>query len=297
MNKYTILLLLLFGSVFCSSPVISAEKINTGTITGRITLKDGTPLSGGKVLFFKEGLALPPSQSKYWRTPDEITMIDDKGTFTADLKEGDYYISAMKKLSKDLIGPPVDGDYVYPERRKDLKSDQQLYFVNKGKVTNIGTIAEAVPFRKKTAILPEGITAIQGIILDAEEKPVLGAIAMAFISSSVTGKPFYVSERTGKDGKYLLRVGEGGTYYIKIRTTLKGKHPEPGEIIGVYGKNMPEPVTVLTGKITTGIDVKGKIFDMDERRKPSGKTPLFQNNTLLKQTGITTPINISRKNP
>jgi len=137
--------------------------------------------------------------------------------------------------------------------------------------TDIGTITEAVPFRKKTDTVQEGTTAIAGTIKDQEGNPVQGAIAFAYLTPTVTGKPYYVSERTGKDGRYLLRVGNGGTYYIKIRTTLKGGQPETGEILGTYGKERPLPVTVVSGKTITDIDIAGKKFTRLTRMDPSKK--------------------------
>jgi len=269
MKKLGILLLASF--TYLSTPVFAAENPNTGSMTGRITLKNGEPLSEGKIFFFRVGSGPPPSQSRYWRTPDEIAIIDSNGSFRVKLIEGKYYISATKKQTKDLIGPPVEGDYVYPDSRKDLKDDQQLYAVTKGGTTDIGTIAEAVPFRKKPVTTHEETTAIAGTIKDSEGKPVSGAIAFAYLTPTVTGKPFYVSERTGKDGKYLLRVAEGGAYYIKIRTTLTGGHPETGEILGTYGKDKPSPVTAVAGKITAGIDITGKTFTSPKRKDPSRK--------------------------
>jgi hypothetical protein len=269
-------LVLLAALTLGASPAFPAEHAVTGTMTGRFTLNNGEPLSDGKVYFFRVGSGPPPSQSSYWRTPDEIAPMDREGTFTAGLPEGSYYIAATKKQTRDLIGPPVEGDYVYPYSRKELTVDRQVYTVKRGETTDIGTIADAVPFRKKAVAAREGTTAIAGTITDSAGKPVSGAIAFAYPTPVVTGKPQYVSERTGSDGKYLLRVGEGGTYYIKIRTTLTGGQPETGEILGTYGKDGPHPVTAVTGEITTGIDITGKTFSRLTRTDPSRRRQLSQ---------------------
>lgn len=267
-------LLLLAALTLGASPAFPAEQAVTGTMTGRFTLKNGEPLSDGKVFFFRVGSGPPPSQSSYWRTPDEIAPMDRTGTFTVGLPEGRYYIAATKKQTRDLIGPPVEGDYVYPYSRKELTDDRQIYTVTKGATTDIGTIADAVPFRKRAAASLEGATAIAGTITDPEGRPVSGAIAFAYPTPVVTGKPLYVSERTGSDGTYLLRVGEGGTYYVKIRTTLTGGQPETGEVLGTYGKDGPLPVTAVAGEVTTGIDITGKTFSRLTRKDPSLKRQL-----------------------
>lgn len=267
MIKSLILLLML---VVCNfSAAFAAEKNAMGTITGKILLKSGKALSNGKVYFFKEGSGPPPSQSKYWRTPDEIVETDAEGRFTMNLAEGRYYFSAIKKMTKDLIGPPVEGDYVYPDSRADLPQGQSIYAVIKNQKTDVGVIAEAVVYKKRAAKIEEKITAIEGTVVDSNGKPVAGAIAFAFPTSKIIGKPSFVSERTGNDGKYLLKVYPGGTYYIKIRTTLKGNHPEEGEIIGVVGKDKPSAVSLKTGEILRGINIVGSAFTNLERKNPS----------------------------
>lgn len=267
MIKYFIFLLIFLTFNFATS--FATEKTAMGTITGKILLKSGKALSNGKVYFFKEGSGPPPLQSKYWRTPDEIVETDAEGRFTMNLAEGRYYLSAIKKMTKDLIGPPVEGDYVYPDSRTDLPQDQSMYVVTKNQKTDVGVISEAVVYKKKTTNIEKNITAIEGTVVDSVGKPVAGAIAFAFLTSKIIGKPAFVSERTGDDGKYLLKVSQGGTYFIKIRTTLKGSHPEAGEVIGVFGKDKPEALTLKTGEVLRGINIVGTAFTNLERKTPS----------------------------
>jgi hypothetical protein len=237
---------------------LKAEAPKSGILTGRLLQKNGEPLRDGKVHFFREGSGPVPSQILYWRTPDEIAAIGDDGRFTIKLSEGRYYISAIKKMSKDVIGPPVRGDLVYPESRKELAKDLQTFPVRSGETTDIGSIAEVVPFKKHVGEATDVITSIEGKIVNPAGKPVPGAIVFAFASKNLVGKPLYVSERTDSDGSYVLKVAKGGDYFLKSRTSLSGGKPNLGELSGFYGSGSPKPVTVKTGEKVEGILIATK---------------------------------------
>ncbi len=255
-------LTLLCASAFCSDDALK------GSISGKISGKNGESLSGGKVLLFRVDSGPAPSQMSYWRIPDEIVDISGGGYFMAKVAEGRYYLAAIKRASNESIGPPREGDMIYPHSRKELKSEQENHVVNKGQNTDIGVIAEAVPYKKQTVASDLKISAIEGTIVDIKGNPVPDAIAFAYTLPKFTGKALLASARTDKDGKYSLRVSEGGSYYIKIRTTREGGHPIEGEIIGVYGNDAPLAVIVKTGEIKTGIDVVGKPFKKQNNRVP-----------------------------
>lgn len=238
----------------------SSEEVLTGTITGKILGKNGESLSGGKVVLFRAESGPVPSHTHYWRIPDEIVDINDDSAFAANLAEGKYFLAAIRKSTNESIGPPQEGDLIYPFRRKDLKASQESYIVSKGTNTNVGVIAEAVPFKMDPVGSDTRITSIQGTVRDTQGNPVSDGIVFAYLKPKFTGKPLFSSDRTGKDGKYSLRVSEGGRYYIKTRNTREAGHPNEGEIIGVYGNDAPLAVSVRTGETTTGIDVVGKQF-------------------------------------
>ena len=244
--------------VFCTAITVCAAEVKTGTITGKMMIKNGGPLANGVVFFFNEASGPPPSPEKYWRVPDEIAGTDGEGNFKALLVEGKYYLGASKRTTGQEVGPPQEGDYFLPVMEE--KGIPKTYRVDKGKVTDIGTIAEAVPFTKATIKTQNGITSIEGTITDTDGKPLERAMVFAFLTPAMVGKPLFVSERTGTDGKYLLRVNQGGTYYLKIRDVYGGGAPKVGGIMGGYGQDKPYPVTVKTGTAVKGIDIKGIRF-------------------------------------
>ena len=250
----------------------------TGVLTGRILTKNGEPLVDGKVHFFREGSGPVPSQSHYWRTPDEKATIGNDGRFSVRLSEGRYYISVIRKISKDEMGPPVAGDLVYPDNRKELSKELQSFPVVNGEKTDIGTIAGVVPFKKHEREAKDSITAIEGTVTDPQGHPVSGAIVLAFPTKNLIGKPLYVSERTGSDGKYIMKVANGGEYYLKSRTSLAGGQPPQGELIGIYGTgDSALAVKVKNGETVSGFGIRAIPFNNSNaasgRPDPSSRKP------------------------
>jgi hypothetical protein len=247
------LLLLLVGAV-----TVSAEDVPKGAITGKWITKKNGPMAGGRVLLFNEASGPPPIPDRYWRVPDEMVNIGHDGAFTAELAPGDYYLGTMKRLQGDEIGPPHDGDFFFFSR--DNAGKPRLYHVKSGEKTDAGTISEAKPFKWEPLKPADGITAIEGTITDTEGKPVAGVLIFAYLSSEMYGKPLFVSPKTGPDGKYLLRVSEGGEYFLKIRDIYGGGKPETGALMGVYGGDPPAPVVVKSGSVKKGVDITGTRF-------------------------------------
>lgn len=236
----------------------AANEVRTGAIAGKMMIKNGGALANGLVYFFNDRNGPPPSPDKYWRVPDEITKTDAEGNFKAQLLEGKYYLGATKRVAGQDPGPPQEGDLFLPASSE--KGGPKEYLVKKGETTDAGTIAEALPFQRNMIKTSDGITAIEGVITDNKGRPVDKALVFAFLTPAMIGRPLFVSERTGSDGRYLLRVDKGGTYYLKIRDVYGGGVPKVGEIIGSYGEKKATPVTVEFGKILKGINISGISF-------------------------------------
>lgn len=233
----------------------SAQEAGKGRIVGKLMIKDGGPMAGGSVFFFNDATGPPPSQEKYWRVPDNIAPIDAEGRFSVELSPGKYYFGAIKRISGEKdVGPPGDGDYFL--KGQDVRGDPKPYFVKKGETTDIGTGAEGTPFKRATVKYSDGITAVEGFIFDTEGKPVEGVLVFGYLRPTTAGKPVFASDKTGKDGKYILRVHEGGKYYLKVRDVYGGGPPVAGAIVGSYWQQGPVEVSAKTGEITKGIDIR-----------------------------------------
>lgn len=256
MKKIMVLASFLLAGIFISSIVYAHEEtreVKTGTLSGQIMIKDGGPMAGGMLYFFDDAAGPPPSATKYWRVPAEIFNIDNNGRFTAELPEGKYYLGAIKKTSGEPIGPPQEGDLFFISQ--DGKGNPKMHTVKKGETTDLGIISGAVPFNR-ASLAKDGITAIEGAILDVDGKPVEGALVFAFMTQTMAGKPFFVSDKTGKDGRYIMRVQAGGKYYLRVRDSYGGGPPVAGNIMGIYGENEPVAVNVKTGQTEKGINIK-----------------------------------------
>ncbi len=253
-----IMVLLLVQSVY-------AQEKKTGRISGQLMIKDGGPMSDGAVFFFNDKAGPPPSSNRYWRVPDVIGYLDAEGKFSVELLEGKYYMGAVKRIGEKKVGPPDEGDYFYIN--EDKEGNPEAYIVKAGKSVNIGVRAEAEPFKKET---PPDITAIKGTIYEMGQKPVEGAIVFAYPSPNMLGLPLFVSDRTGKDGKYLLKVSQGGKYYLRVRDLYGGGPPVAGAVMGAYGEKAPAAVEVKTGNIEKGVDIT--VLRQPERG-PKGRQP------------------------
>lgn len=253
------LLLFLFATAVC----VAAEG-KQGTISGRWITKNNGPMTGAQVLLFNMAVGPPPASEKYLRVPDVTTTIDNDGKFSVQVAAGSYYLVMRKLAEEGAIGPPRDGDLQYYSRDKSGKA--RLFVVIAGKDTNIGTISEATVFKKQQPKYEKGMTAIEGIVTDEDNKPVEGVRVFVYTSPEMSGRPQYASEGTGKDGKYLINVNDKGTYYLKVRSHYGGGKPVSGEYMGGYGEpTAPAVVEVQKGEITSGINIKIKRFTVKGR--------------------------------
>jgi hypothetical protein len=256
---FLVFFLILSVNVFAGD---NDQQTKTGIITGRIMIEADKPIGGGKVFFTVLG-SPPPSATKYWRVPDEATDIDKDGRFTITLPEGQYYMGAIKKVSGDRIsgdnfgpGPPNNGDILYISQEN---GKPKVHTVKRGETTDLGTVSGAAPV--STDMLAKGaVTAIEGTVSDTNGKPIEGAVVAAYSSRTLIGKPLFVSNRTDKNGKYQIRVYEGGKYYLRVRENYGGGPPVVGNIIGTYGEKEPVEITIKTDEILREVDIRATKF-------------------------------------
>jgi len=229
-----------------------------GGISGRIMIKDDLPMANGLIYIFNNASGPPPSfEFRYWRVPDQIVRIDNEGRFNAVLSEGKYYLGAIRRTSGEEIGPLQDGDLFLPLPGEGAS---RQYTIIGDATKDAGTISGALTFRKASMASTSGISAIEGRVTDPKGAPLENILVLAFTNAAMRGKPLFISEKTGTDGKYLLRVDQGGNYYLKIRRAYGGGALQPGDIMGSYGGEEPTAVEVRTGRIARGIDITGSLF-------------------------------------
>lgn len=242
--------------VLAGSERETAKDKKTGTVTGTIMIKGGGPMAWGQIMFY-DAAGPQPQPDKYERIPDISRDIDANGKFKVELTEGKYYMAAIKRLSGERFGPPQEGDYVLIIVDENGKPKE--YIIKAGKLLDIGTISEAAPLTAEKISKRIVTTALEGVVTDMDGKPAENAMVVAFVNPDMRGKPLFVSDKTDKNGKYVLRL-TAGTYYLRARNAFTSGPPEPGQIVGYYGEVAPAPVTVKESEIKKGVDFKVILF-------------------------------------
>jgi hypothetical protein len=187
--------------------------------------------------------------------PDKLDYTDSKGKFSLELAPGTYYVTARPVPENGQFGPPAIGEKVYYKR--DSKGHILPFVVKAGKRTNAGMISTSTP-RKPPE---EQGASIEGVVTDSDGVPVEGAVIYAYDAPEVLDRALFVSGRTLKDGKFLLRVKDGGTYYLRVRGTYGGGTPRNGEIVNLNDPKELVPVEVKMGEKLTGISIQSKRLD------------------------------------
>ena len=243
------------------------EKVADATISGQILIQGKAPLVNGVVFLFDKSTGPPPSkQDKYWRVPDQISGIDKTGGFSFEVLEGTYYLTAAQKDPDADIGPPEVEEFHY--FHGDSEGNPRPIIVTSGTRLDLGVL---VPFlwSPNTIQRDKGITAVEGIVSDMKGKPVEGALVFAYLSKEITGRPIFISDKTDNHGKYLLRVHDSGTFYLKVRSVYGGGAPEAGEFLNITEEFKPVVVTLRKGQKLQGINLEVKKFP---KRGPKGTT-------------------------
>lgn len=236
--------------------IAGADEFRTGTLSGKFIIKADSPMAEGMAYIYNLASGPAPSHDRYWRVPDYVERLDKDGRFTMDLPPGQYCIGAIKRTGPTQIGPPLEGDFFL--LALDEKKMPMRFAVTAGEKKDAGVISGAQPYKPATP--RDGLTAIEGTVLDVDGKPVEGAMVFAFLTSTVVGKPLFVSDRSRKDGTFLLRVHEGGTYYLKVRDNYGGGPPRGGSVLDGNKEEPLHKVSVKTGETGRGSVLKGKKF-------------------------------------
>jgi len=236
---------------FTADIPVEAEGGATGVLYGQFKSDSHSPLANARLYIYNKAMG-PPSADRYVRVPDQLASLDKNGKFSLELLPGTYYLTARIVPESGLFGPPAVGEKVY--YKLDKKGDIQPFVVKAGKRTNAGVISTAVP-RKPS--VDQG-TSIEGIVTDAAGVPVEGAVIYAYNVPDVLDRALFVSGRTMKDGKFLLNVNDGGTYYLRVRGEYGGGTPRDGEIVNFNDPKELVPVSVEKGEKLTGVTIRSK---------------------------------------
>lgn len=235
-------------SILFTAILISCAQNKTnisGGGNGGIKGKTIIPLSDTYVYIYKDINEIHGP----WFAVSEGSSSD--GTFNiGNLPPDKYYAVARKRLNGDKGGPLKTGDFksdVYGpiEIKPGEYQNTDIYCYLKMDSSIITNLAS-----NKTK------TSISGVILDSDGKPVSGMRVHIYTYIQMSERPKYVSDKTGPDGKYIVYLPEGGTYYLCARDRFGGP-PAIGELYGRHdgGDINPTAVVVKENEIIENINI------------------------------------------
>lgn len=229
-----------------------------GSLSGKVLLKEDTPMANGMVLIYSQNLGPPPHPYKYWRIPDMIITTEENGAFAINLPEGTYYLMVAQKSPDGEIGPPGKDEFLYFHSDKD--GNALPIVVESGKKKDLGTLSTAFFWTADKVEREKGVTSASGVVADDSGKPVSGVVVFAYLYREATGRPAFVSDRTDKNGKFIIRFYDGGTYFLKVRGVIGGGKPRAGEFMNVTKEFEPTMITVKKDEKLKDVKLQVKMF-------------------------------------
>ncbi len=171
------------------------------------------------------------------------------GTFSVELPPGEYTLVARRRSSLDNAGPLSPGDQ---------RSEPVDVTIPPGGVAKVTLALNVKADAEMRSFVPpkEWTTSISGFVKDPDGRPVQGARVHVYTYVQMSERPKYVSERTGPDGRYVVFLPKGGTYYLAARDRFGGP-PRIGDLYGRYdeGSINPTGVVLRDGERKEGIDI------------------------------------------
>ena len=224
----------------CDSNEAAAVKASSGKghLKGQVTM----PLDDVRLYVYQPGMDL------YGPAYAISTATGNDGKFDIELPDGDYVVVARKRAKGEETGPVVAGD----NRSEFIKVSVLGGVVD----MQISAPVKIGNQRNFTGDVDESTTGLAGQVLDSDGQPVIAARVHVYDHVQMSERPKFVSEKTGPDGRYLIYLPAGGTYYLAARDKFGGP-PKLGDLYGRYDKGTIEPsaVVVKEGQLLKPINI------------------------------------------
>lgn len=223
-------LVLLLCSLAAAGP--AKDKADPGMIIGQMLADDGTPLESGVVSFFAVGYGPPVDQGIVRRIPDYVVRISGDGMFKAQLPAGSYYIGALQREWGEGPGPPRPGEkFLFV---LDSGNALRVFDIKQGEIMSAGDLSGGIP---DTALKAAEMFSAEGKVTYEDGRPFTGALVTVKELQSST-RPLFISEPTGADGSYRIKLPPGSYYFVALES-IHGGRPGPGTLLGGYGGKPP----------------------------------------------------------
>jgi hypothetical protein len=224
-------------------PPVPAPSPGATGVAGRITF-NGAPAAGVRV-------SAHLSAAAGFREPGVAVSAPTSGDggFALELPPGKYYLVARRRASGGTAGPLRKGDlygYFYANP----------VAVAQGAVTALSIPVTLLKLRNVPSYAAEypADAVLEGRILGSDGRPRKGVHAALYDNRDLLGRPVFMSDATGEDGRYRLPVPVAGTYYLGARSGYGGQ-PGPGDFYGRYEGDPEHAVTMREGENRLGVDI------------------------------------------
>jgi hypothetical protein len=227
--SFILLFLLLASPLLCQAGVPGSMKEKMGTLSGQVVTDDSKPVPGGVVSFFSTEKGTPPLIANMHRIPDMVGRMGRDGRFSVKLLPGSYYMGALVITDAGRgPGPPLEGETFY--FAKDEKGELRTFTLGIKEEKDVGQVIGGLP---DSFPVVRNLVTIEGQLLKDDGTPFAGGVVLVK-SDMKNQRPDFVSQRTGKDGKYRIQLPPDTTYYLLGRERAVGR-PVPGSYVGTYG--------------------------------------------------------------
>jgi hypothetical protein len=216
-----------------------------GAISG-VVLYEGNPLEGAYVTLYVD-----TAEDLRGMTYATSPPTGKKGIFRFDnLPELDYFVVVRKRSTGKGAGPLGDGDYFgfYP------LNPVQVHIGQVAKI-EVPVVSKAGEIGMEDSLFRNTGTQITGKVVDKEGKPAKGVYVFGYLEKVMAhNRPEFISAVVDKEGRYVLNVEKGNTYYIGARSDY-GDTPALGEWYGRWDGAGDHSVKVETGQVLKNIDI------------------------------------------
>jgi hypothetical protein len=243
----------LFFLFFLAIPLTaSAQQPPQGAVKGRVAVAGDIGGLRGVAALWDVASGKVPDPRRYILVPAAVAPLSADGRFELKATPGEYYLGAIVRTTiGPVVGPPRPGDRVMMS--PDAQGGSLKIEIEGGETLDVGLQQGGWIYE---GFAPEADLALTGVVRDVDGKPVSGLLVFAFADAAMSTQPVAVSERTGGDGIYLLRLNRSRPVFLRARESYGGGPLAGGGYVGVYGGRDPRPVTPPEKGLMTGLDIQ-----------------------------------------
>jgi len=243
----------LFFLFFLAIPLTaSAQQPPQGAVKGRVAVAGDIGGLRGVAALWDVASGKEPDPRKYILVPAAVAPLSADGHFELKATPGEYYLGAIVRATAGpVVGPPRPGDRVMMS--PDAQGRSLKIQIEEGKTLDVGLQQGGWIYE---GFAPEAELALKGVVRDVNGDPVPGLLVFAFADAAMSTQPVAVSDRTGEDGVYLLRLNRSKPVFLRARESYGGGPLSGGGYVGVYGGQDPQAVTPPEKGVVTGLDIE-----------------------------------------